>query len=490
MLFTTPTFLFLFLPMFILVYYLAPDRGYWRNHIALLASLLFFSWAEPVYVFFLIASVYIDYRISNLISTNSALPLSKKRLLFWIGVLLNVTVLIAFKYTTFIISEVLVPLKLYSGQRPETNFPLLMGISFITFHKISYLVDSFKGRAVPSGSFYDCALYIFLFPKLISGPIIRYHDIGDQIHRRIYTSSSFLVGCFRFAIGFSKKVLIADPLGLVADRIFALPTGELAVWYAWAGAFSYMLQIYFDFSGYSDMAIGLGRMMGFRFPENFNRPYTSLSITEFWRRWHITLSSWMRLYLYIPLGGNRVSKARSFANLWIVFIMSGLWHGANWTFVAWGAYYGLFLCIEKYVSEMVPAVKDRLPSLVRFLMTMLIVLFGWVIFRSPTLSYAVNYLKVMSGLSNPESYVQPWGLLFGNRDLFLLFIGSIIVFFKAPGQYLKLPAWFSSAWSESMTLGGGGGQISMTFLATIALFLVSVMAMLSSEYVPFLYFRF
>jgi alginate O-acetyltransferase complex protein AlgI len=490
MLFTTPTFLFLFLPIFILVYYLTPDRGEWRNYIALIASILFFSWAEPVYMFFLIAAVYIDYLISNLISKNSALSPARKSLLLWIGVLLNVAVLIAFKYTTFIISEVLLPLKLYSSQRPEANFPLLLGISFITFHKISYLVDSFKGRVVPSGSFYDCALYIFLFPKLISGPIIRYHDIDYQINHRTYASRSFLVGCFRFSIGFSKKVLIADPLGLVADRIFALPVSELLIWYAWAGAFAYMLQIYFDFSGYSDMAIGLGRMIGFRFPENFNRPYTSVSITEFWRRWHITLSSWMRLYLYIPLGGNRVSKTRSFVNLWIVFLISGLWHGANWTFLVWGAYYGLFLCIEKYASEIVPAAKDYLPSFARFLLTMIIVIFGWVIFRSATLSYAIDFMKVMVGFSQPQSYIQPWGLLFGNRDLFLLFIGAIIVFVKVPNKYRKLPNWLSCVWSESMTVYGTGGQISMTFLATIALFLVSVMAMLSSEYVPFLYFRF
>ncbi len=490
MLFTTPTFLFLFLPIFFLAYYLAPNLGCWRNHIALLASLIFFSWAEPVYVFLLIVSVYIDYLISNLISTNSASSLSKKKLLLWIGIFLNVAVLIAFKYTSFIVSEVLIPLKLYSSQMADANFPLLMGISFITFHRISYLVDCFKGTAAPSESIYDYALYIFLFPKLISGPTILYHDIDDQIHRRMYANSAFLVGSFRFCIGFSKKVLIADPLGLVANRIFALPLNELSIWYAWAGAFAYTLQIYFDFSGYSDIAIGLGRMMGFRFPENFNRPYTSLSITEFWRRWHITLSGWMRLYLYIPLGGNRVSKTRTLVNLWIVFLISGFWHGANWTFVVWGAYHGLFLCIEKYASEVAPAAKKYLPSFIRFPATMIIVLFGWVIFRSATLSYAINFMKVMVGFSKPQSCLQPWGLLFGNRELFLLVIGSIIVFFKVPGKHLRLPAWFSSAWSESMTIGGGRVQIFTTFLATIVLFLYSVMAMLSSEYVPFLYFRF
>lgn len=489
MLFTTPVFLFFFLPIFVLTYYLAPTKGQSRNNIALLGSILFFSWGEPVYVFFLLAFVFFDYQLSKAISQTSPLSLSKKKLLLFLGISINVGVLITFKYTAFIVRDILLPLKLYKGQIPEGTGPLLLGISFITFHKISYLVDSFKGRATPPRNFYDCALYIFLFPQLIAGPIIRYHDIGEQIHHRVYTSTSFLIGCFRFCIGFSKKILIADQLGLVADRIFSLPTNELAFGCAWAGAFAYMLQIYFDFSGYSDMAIGLGCMMGFRFPENFNRPYISRSITEFWQRWHISLSSWMRLYLYIPLGGNRTSKSRAFLNLWIVFLISGLWHGASWTFIAWGAYYGFFLCIEKYISELFPLMKDYFPSFLRFLFTMLIVLFGWVLFRSPTLSYALDFIKVMLGFSKLELVSHPWGLLLGNRDLCLLFIGAAIVFFKIPGKILRLPSWCSSAWSETMTINGVA-QLSILFITTLMLLILSIMGMLSAEYTPFLYFRF
>ncbi|HHF7367985.1 TPA: MBOAT family protein [Legionella bozemanae] len=489
MLFTTPIFLFFFLPIFISLYYLCPAYGEWRNLFALMGSIVFFSWGEPVYVFLLLAFVYFDYLLSKAISETSALSLARKKTLLCLGIFLNVIILIAFKYTTFILTDILYPLKLYQGELPQGTGPLLLGISFITFHKISYLVDSFKGRATPPRSFYDCALYIFLFPQLIAGPIIRYHDIGNQIQKRTYHSSLFLVGFFRFCVGFSKKILIADQLGFVADRVFSLPIHELSLGAAWAGAFSYMLQIYFDFSGYSDMAIGLGAMMGFRFPENFNQPYLSKSISEFWRRWHISLSSWMRLYLYIPLGGNRTSKFRAFINLWIVFLISGFWHGANWTFIAWGAYYGFFLCLEKYCSELYPNLKDYFPDLLRFAMTMVIILFGWVLFRSPTFTYALGFIKVMLGITALKFNPHPWGLLIGNSNLFLLFLGSIIVFFKVPGTTLHLPTWWHSAWSETMAIQGIRQQ-SFLFAATVILLVLATMGMFSSDYTPFLYFRF
>lgn len=489
MLFTTPIFLFFFLPLFIATYYLAPAQGQARNTIALLGSIVFFSWGEPLYVFFLLAFVFFDYQISKAISERSMVSPIQKKFLLTIGILVNVTILISFKYTHFIIKDILLPLKLYSGQIPEGSGPLLLGISFITFHKISYLVDSYKGRASPPRNFYDCALYIFLFPQLIAGPIIRYHDIGSQIHHRVYSSSSFLVGCFRFCIGLAKKILIADQLGLVADRIFALPVNEISVGCAWIGAFSYMLQIYFDFSGYSDMAIGLGRMMGFRFPENFNRPYIAQSITEFWRRWHISLSSWMRLYLYIPLGGNRTSKSRAFINLWIVFLISGFWHGANWTFIAWGAYYGFFLCIEKYCSESFPKLPSYIPSSLKFTLTMLIILFGWVLFRAPTISYAFNFIKLMLGFSQLATILHPWGFLVGNRELAMLILGTAVVFFNIPNKIFKRPEWLSSAWSESMSIEGTK-QISFLFMGSAILLLLATMGMLSAGYTSFLYFRF
>ena len=489
MLFTTPIFLFFFLPLFILIYYLSPVKGQARNNIALLASLLFFSWGEPIYVFLLLALVFVDYQLSRLISLTSSLEVPTKKWLLVLGLVLNVGFLLTFKYTTFILKDILIPLNLYRGELPQGTGPLILGISFITFHKISYLVDSYKGRATPPRNFYDCALYIFLFPQLIAGPIIRYHDIGNQIHHRVYTSSFFLIGCFRFCIGFSKKILIADQLGLVADRIFALPLNELSLAYAWAGAFAYMLQIYFDFSGYSDMAIGLGAIMGFRFPENFNRPYISRSVTEFWQRWHISLSAWMRQYLYIPLGGNRTSRSRAFLNLWVVFLISGLWHGANWTFLVWGAYYGFFLSLEKYLAASFPSLKSYLPSSLRLLVTMLIVLFGWVLFRSANLSYALSYMEIMLGISKVNSYNHPWGLLLGNRDLCLLAIGALIVFFKMPEKTVPRPTWWSSAWSETMVIKNNT-QLLMLFITTLTLLTISIMGMLSVGYSPFLYFRF
>lgn len=490
MLFTTPLFLFFFLPLFLFAYYLAPARGQSRNFIALLGSLLFFSWGEPVYVFFLLALVFLDYQLSKAISEDSSLSPSLKKILLFVGILVNIGFLISFKYSNFIIKEILLPLNLYTGQAPASVGPLLLGISFITFHKISYLVDSYKGRATPPRNFYDCALYIFLFPQLIAGPIIRYHDIGSQIHQRTYASTTFLVGCFRFCLGFAKKILIADQLGLVADRIFALPVNEIPLGCAWAGAFSYMLQIYFDFSGYSDMAIGLGCMLGFRFPENFNSPYISKSVTEFWRRWHISLSSWMRLYLYIPLGGNRGSKSRAFINLWIVFLISGFWHGASWTFLAWGAYYGFFLSIEKYCAERLPALQNYLPSQLKFLLTLLIVLFGWVLFRAPNLSYALDFIKIMLGAPSLDAYLHPWGFLINNRDLFFLFLGAAIVFIKLPDRPFLSPKWITSIWSETMSLDGNTLQLSLLFISTLMLLILSTMAMYSAGYSSFLYFRF
>ncbi|NSL17177.1 MBOAT family protein [Tatlockia micdadei] len=487
MLFTTPIFLFVFLPLFLLAYYFTPSKGQSRNFIALVASILFFSWGEPIYVFLLLSFVFIDYVLSRAVAETSPLPLPKKKILLFLGISINVFALILFKYTGFIIKEVLLPLNLYKGTPPESTGPLLLGISFITFHKISYLVDSYQGRANPPRNFLDCALYIFLFPQLIAGPIIRYHDIGSQIHQRVHTSSLFLIGCFRFCVGLAKKLLIADQVGLMADKIFALPINQLSSAYAWTGSFAYMLQIYFDFSGYSDMAIGLGYMMGFKFPENFNRPYIAKSITEFWRRWHISLSNWMRLYLYIPLGGNRVSKIRTYLNLWIVFLISGLWHGANWTFLAWGAYYGFFLSMEKYISEVSPTFKNYLPPLLRFLGTIVIVLFGWVLFRSPNISYAFNFISRMLGLTHEEILTQPWGLIIGNRGLTLLLIGAAIAFFNLPRS--KQTSQWSYANAEG-ALEYGISNVSMLFLAALLLLSLSVMAMLSASHTPFLYFRF
>jgi len=490
MLFTAPIFLFIFLPLFLLAYYTLAKSVQARNYIALAASVLFFAWGEPVYVVFLIAGTFIDYCVSLVVAPQAKGTVRFKKLLLTAAIVLNVAALVFSKYLDFIVTQILQPLEhLHHWHVEPPHIPLLLGISFITFHRISYLVDSFKGRAIPPRGFLDCALYIFLFPQLIAGPIIRYHDIGQQIQARTHTVEGFLTGFNRFAFGLAKKLLFADPLGILADRIFGLPAAELSPLYAWGGIAAYTLQLYFDFSGYSDMAIGLGRMMGFRFPENFNRPYTALSVTDFWRRWHISLSSWMRQYLYIPLGGNRVSPARTYMNLWIVFVVSGIWHGANWTFLAWGAYYGTFLCIERALSNSrLSALAPPVP--LRWLATILIVMVGWVLFRSPTIGHAWDYIGAMFGAGSATAdKLLPWGLVFGNRELAMIVLGAVLACVPLPRLDGGWTLAFRAAWSDKMTVQGSAA-LSMQFLVTLTLTLVSAAAIASAEYVPFLYFRF
>lgn len=491
MLFSSPLFLFVFLPVFLAAYYLSPRSLQVRNLIALAGSVVFFAWGEPLFVFALIAGTFIDYRVSLAVAPDSTYNPRTKHLVLAAAICLNVAALIASKYVDFLVTEIINPLEPWLNLHIKPpNIPLLLGISFITFHRISYLVDSYKGRAIPPRGFFDCALYIFMFPQLIAGPIIRYHDIGSQINDRNHTVGGFLTGFFRFSVGLAKKLIIADPLGIVADKIFGFPAEGLSAAFAWGGIVAYSLQIYFDFSGYSDMAIGLGRMMGFRFPENFNRPYVSRSITEFWRRWHISLSNWMRLYLYIPLGGNQVSISRMYLNLWIVFLISGIWHGASWNFVAWGAYYGLFLSLERAIATSKLS-HIVVPGVIRQVVTLFIVTIGWVFFRSPSLKHAVAYLLAMmfrnGGATSPN--LPPWGLVFGNRDLFTMVLAAIVGCVTLPRIRAWYPAAFHAAWTESMTVQGVR-DMSIQFIATVLLVTLSAAAIISSDYVPFLYFRF
>jgi alginate O-acetyltransferase complex protein AlgI len=484
MLFTSPLFLFVFLPVFLAAYYVAPATTNTRNHIALAASVLFFAWGEPLFVFALIAFTYIDYRVSLAIVPAAKGSPRLKKVLLAAAIVFAVAMLIASKYLTFIVSEVLAPHIKLEGP----NIPLFLGISFITFHRISYLVDSYKGRAVPPRHFLDCALYIFLFPQLIAGPIIRYHDIGGQIHDRTHTVEGFLSGFFRFSVGMGKKLILADPMGGIADKVFALPPDGLSLAFAWGGILAYTLQIYFDFSGYSDMAIGLGRMMGFRFPENFDRPYISRSITEFWRRWHISLSNWMRVYLYVPLGGNRKSEARTYVNLWIVFLISGAWHGASWNFIAWGAYYGFFLSLER-AADTHRRFHVALPGALQQAVTLGIVIVGWVFFRSPTLTHAVAYLGSMFGIDGaPGLVLPPWGFVFGNRELATMALAGVLAFMPLPAQW---PPWrsFQAAWAGP-TAARGSLTTALEFVSTLFLLLLCASAIVSSDYAPFLYFRF
>ena len=490
MLFSSPLFLFVFLPVFLAAYYLSPRSTHIKNLIALTGSIVFFAWGEPLFVFALIAGTFVDYRISLAAAPDSTYSHRTKYWLLVAAISLNVAALIASKYLDFIVTAIINPLEPWVGfSIKPPNIPLLLGISFITFHRISYLVDSYKGRAIPPRGFFDCALYIFLFPQLIAGPIIRYHDIGQQIHDRNHTVGGFLTGFLRFSIGLAKKLIIADPLGIVAGKIFDFQPEGLSCAFAWLGIVAYSLQIYFDFSGYSDMAIGLGRMMGFRFPENFNRPYISRSVTEFWQRWHISMSNWMRLYLYIPLGGNRVSTPRMYLNLWIVFLISGFWHGASWNFLAWGAYYGLFLSIERALST--SRLKEFvLPGVMSQIITLLIVMVGWVFFRSPSLHHAMGYLWAMFGQGTEmQTSLPPWGLVIGNRDVITITLATILGCVSLPFLHARYPFAFCAAWTEAMSVQRVR-DMAIQFLASLILILLSASAIVSSDYVPFLYFRF
>jgi alginate O-acetyltransferase complex protein AlgI len=452
---------------------------------------VFFAWGEPIFVLALILGIFIDYRISQHVGPTSTHSIVFRKVLLGIGIVINVACLVASKYVDFIIASIINPLAPVTGvQAAPPHIPLIIGISFITFHRISYLVDSYKGRAIPPRGFLDCALYIFLFPQLIAGPIIRYHDIGDQIQSRTHTPEGFLTGFNRFAVGLVKKLMIADPIGTIADKVFDLPAGALPVAYAWGGMFAYTMQIYFDFSAYSDMAIGLGRMLGFRFPENFNHPYASRSTTEFWQRWHISLSRWMQQYLYIPLGGNRISNIRTYANLWIVFLISGFWHGASWNFLAWGAYHGFFLSLERHLANHT-SIGNRIPGLAKWAGTLLIVMIGWVLFRSPSLQYAGDFMKSLLGFGNQlGTSLPPRGMLFTNRGVVMMVIASIIAFSHPKSVWIRWsPNGISAAWGDAMTVHGVK-QISLQFALSVIFVVTGVAAMASSNYVPFLYFKF
>ena len=396
MVFSSTIFLIYFLPFFLITYWLTPQR--FRNITALFWSVLFYACGAPKFIFVLFCSIVVDFFLAKKIY-QSEIFLKKKYLL--ISMVLNVGLLLYFKYSNFFIENANVLLENLGLTGVHwTNLALPIGISFFTFQKISYIVDIFRGKNTPLKKISDLALYIILFPQLIAGPIVRYSEIKDQLQNRIANENidNRLNGFFRFSIGLAKKMLIANQMSILADTIFNIPAGILTMGQAWLGSLAYAFQIYFDFSGYSDMAIGLGLMMGFRFPENFNAPYISQSISEFWRRWHITLSNWMRDYLYIPIGGNRVkSKVRLYFNLWVVFLISGFWHGAAWTFIAWGIFHGAFLILDRlFLLRFYKMIGKPLSIIITFIITLV----GWVIFRAETFPQAMSYIVTMFDFGN------------------------------------------------------------------------------------------
>ena len=478
MVFSSTLFLFYFLPGFLLLYYAVPVR--FKNAVALLASLGFYAWGGLNFLALFLASVVVNF---GLIRYMDATPERwKQRIFLLLSIVLNVGMLFYFKYANFFLDNASAVRTYFGGPALSWEKVVLpIGISFFTFEKLTYTIDVYRGVNKPLKSFWDFLLYIMLFPKMIAGPIVRFHEIAGQLTDRsaFETIDHKLAGAFRFVVGLTKKVLIANVLGQQADLIFTADPATLSQGQAWLGALAYTFQIYFDFSGYSDMAIGIGRMIGFQFPENFNNPYIARSITEFWQRWHITLGRWMRDYLYIPLGGNRVNPSRLYVNLWTVFILSGFWHGAAWNFIAWGAYHGLFLVLERLFLLKVYKKIGVLSILPTFLITVV----GWVLFRAETLAGALRHLKIMAGLLPTSSPVgQP--ITFTLEFWVLLGVAAFISFAAA---WPTLERW------ELSTLARGHftlrGAVSLT-LVTAVLLVLSLSYVVGSSFNPFIYFRF
>ena len=474
MVFSSITFIFYFFPIFFICYFLVAKK--YKNLLILAGSIFFYSWGAPRFIFVILGTTAIDFYVVRAMSVSESKNLRK--LLLGVSLSINLGLLFYFKYCNFFVENVNNVL-VHAGVHTLgwTKIALPIGISFFTFETLTYVVDVYRGIHKPLKNFWDYQLYIILFPKLIAGPIIRYHDFAGQIydHTEFETNDNRLRGFYRFFIGLGKKVLIANIVGSYADTIFKIPHSELSTAAAWFGALCYTFQIYFDFSGYSDMAIGLGQMMGFRFPENFNNPYTSVSITDFWRRWHITLGSWMRNYLYIPLGGNRVdSKLRLYFNLWIVFLLSGLWHGAAWGFVIWGAYHGCFLVIERLFLGKWLAKIGKAAVIYSFPVVMI----GWVFFRMEHFHASISFLSRMF------SWHADTGAWMPDRELYIiLVVASFFSFFTLPTFGLRIQQKvFYSEYPLSR-------HFVLAF-AALLLMILSAAYITTSTFNPFIYFRF
>jgi alginate O-acetyltransferase complex protein AlgI len=492
MLFTEPTFLFLFLPVLLGLYFIRRVHASYANWLLLIASVLFYAVGGGAFTWLMLASIAFNYwmaiavdRARGPADLGETPPerLRRSRLLVGVAVGINLAVLGVFKYANFFADNVNAMFHAFGV--PPLAVPrvlLPIGISFFTFHAISYVVDVYRRDAAAQKSPVHAALYLLLFPQLIAGPIIRYRQIAGQLARRRVTLDDFADGVQRFVIGLGKKVLIANIVAGPADQIFALPASELDAARAWIGVTCYTLQIYFDFSGYSDMAIGLGRMFGFRFPENFRWPYIADTVQEFWRRWHISLSSWFRDYLYVPLGGNRMSPGRVYRNLVIVFFLCGLWHGASWNFVVWGLFHGSFLVMERV--GLAGAVRRLWPPL-RHAYLMLVVMIGWVFFRAETLPGAIAFLRAMAGLTvaSPSAFTLGWYL---PVDVQLALLAGVI------GAAPIVPAL--GGWRAGLERRAGLVRATLVDVAAaaalVAVFGVAILHVAARSYNPFIYFRF
>ena len=479
-LFTEPTFLFLFLPVVLALYFAAPMR--WKNWTLLAASVLFYARGAGAFTLLVLGSIAFNYLAALAIAKRQGQASAYRLLAATIAI--NLLVLAAFKYAAFTVGNLNVVLEGLGAAPfavPEVLLPI--GISFFTFHAISYVVDVYRRDATAQKGPVEAALYLLVFPQLIAGPIVRYRQIAEQLSARVHATSDFAYGIRRFVVGLAKKMLLANTLAGPADQIFAMAPAEVTAAHAWIAVVCYTLQIYFDFSGYSDMAIGLGRMFGFRFPENFAYPYIASSVQDFWRRWHMSLSAWFRDYVYIPLGGNRTRAGRTYFNLVLVFFLCGLWHGASWTFVAWGLFHGAFLVIERLGLAKGLAAA---PSAVRHAYLLLVVMVSWVFFRADTLDGAFAMLGAMAGMGGtaPTPYEASWYL---NREVLLALAASMV---GSTPVVPRLAAWWSNT-----DAGRGGSRFAWApsfaaVVALIVLFTASLTLSAAQTYNPFIYFRF
>ncbi|MGX4601075.1 MBOAT family O-acyltransferase [Faecalimicrobium sp. JNUCC 81] len=471
MVFSSLVFLFLFLPIVFIFYYLVNDRL--KNFVLLLASLFFYAWGEPTYIFLMLGSIGVNYIFGLKVSSSDK---KKNKLWLTLSVIFNISILVIFKYSNFFVDNLNTLLNVKISI-PVINLPL--GISFFTFQIISYIIDVYRKDGKVQRNIFDLALYISLFPQLVAGPIVRYQTVADQISSRKHSINKFASGVDRFIIGLGKKVIFSNQLGLISDGIFAVQSSNLSTLEAWLGIICYTLQIYFDFSGYSDMAIGLGKMFGFEFLENFNYPYISQSVSEFWRRWHISLGSWFRDYVYIPLGGNRVCPIKQYRNLFIVWSLTGIWHGANWTFMAWGLYYGVLIGIEKAFLD---KLLKKLPQVFRHIYLLLIVMIGWVFFRAENMVQASEFIQILFGIgSNP---------VYNNSFVRYISDSGYIVFLSIIFATPVIPKLKSILRSKNKKLVGSNLIYGLYSTCLMSLMFVVVVILINSTYNPFLYFRF
>ncbi|WP_054954648.1 MBOAT family O-acyltransferase [Paenibacillus dakarensis] len=461
MLFSSLLFLFVFLPLVLALYFISPWRM--KNLMLFLSSLIFYAWGEPVYIVIMLISTITDYSFGLLLGRPGLSAVQRK----WIvisSMVINLGLLSYFKYADFLIANVN---GLLGTHIPLTELPLPIGISFYTFQSMSYIIDVYRGTAKAQRNWIDFGTFVALFPQLVAGPIVQYNSIAEQLRGRTVNIGKFAQGVRRFTVGLAKKVLLANNIGLLWDTISRSDLDNLPMLTAWLGILAFAFQIYFDFSGYSDMAIGLGLMLGFEFNENFNKPYTAQSITDFWRRWHISLSSWFRDYVYIPLGGNRRGLGIQIRNILIVWILTGVWHGASWNFMLWGLYFGVILIFEKWWGL---GLLSRLPRFIRHLYAILLILVGWVLFAFEELPTMLSYIQAMAGLNH-----QP---LLDSTTVYFAYTNAILLIVLVMASIPRKPMIKHEARHLFSLIGYG------------LLFFLSVAYLVEATFNPFLYFRF